>query len=283
MMRDLDIPVAMEIVPTVRAGDGLALSSRNARLGPDDRERATALSRALRAVADAIAAGERDAERAAARGRAVLAEAAHRARIPHRRRPRHARAARARRGERPRPRGGPRRAGTADRQRPHRHAGGDPGLGASTRQRSSDVLPPASRSSGRHPAQAGHAHEARRDAGAGRADRDGHRVRPPERARRRGGGRRRRARRRQRGQQRARLHRHGPGHGRRAADARRRRPPRAAHAAAGRRPPVRLLRGVRRAGDRHRAPVRQGGRLRRGQGRGLRRPRAGDRRAPACR
>ena len=75
MIRDLDIPVAMEIVPTVRAGDGLALSSRNARLGPDDRERATALSRALRAVADAIAAGERDAERAAARGRAVLAEA----------------------------------------------------------------------------------------------------------------------------------------------------------------------------------------------------------------
>ena len=75
MIRDLDIPVAMEIVPTVRAADGLALSSRNARLGPDDRTRATALSRALRAVADAIAAGEHDADRAAARGRAVLAEA----------------------------------------------------------------------------------------------------------------------------------------------------------------------------------------------------------------
>ncbi len=75
MVRDLDLPVALEIVPTVRAADGLALSSRNARLGPADRERAAALSRALRAVADAVAAGERDAERAAARGRAVLAEA----------------------------------------------------------------------------------------------------------------------------------------------------------------------------------------------------------------
>ena len=49
-----------------------------------------------------------------------------------------------------------------------------------------------------------------------------------------------------------------------------RRPPRPADAAAGRRPAVRLLRGVRRAGDRHRAPLRQGGRLRRGQARGRR-------------
>jgi pantoate--beta-alanine ligase len=75
MVRDLDIPVELAIVPTVRADDGLALSSRNARLGPEDRERATALRQALGAVADALAGGERDARAAADRGRAVLAAA----------------------------------------------------------------------------------------------------------------------------------------------------------------------------------------------------------------
>jgi len=75
MVRDLDIPVELAIVPTVRADDGLALSSRNARLGREDRERATALRHALGAVADALAGGERDAGAAALRGRAVLAAA----------------------------------------------------------------------------------------------------------------------------------------------------------------------------------------------------------------
>jgi len=75
MVRDLDLPVELAIVPTVRAEDGLALSSRNARLGAEDRERATALRRALGAVADALAEGERDARAAADRGRAVLAAA----------------------------------------------------------------------------------------------------------------------------------------------------------------------------------------------------------------
>jgi pantoate--beta-alanine ligase len=50
MVRDLDIPVRVEGLPTVREPDGLAMSSRNAYLGTDDRERALALSRALRAV-----------------------------------------------------------------------------------------------------------------------------------------------------------------------------------------------------------------------------------------
>jgi pantoate--beta-alanine ligase len=48
MVRDLDIPVRIEGMPTVREADGLAMSSRNAYLGDAERKRATALSRALR-------------------------------------------------------------------------------------------------------------------------------------------------------------------------------------------------------------------------------------------
>ncbi|MEX2106388.1 MAG: pantoate--beta-alanine ligase [Solirubrobacterales bacterium] len=50
MARDLDFPVRIEVLPTVRETDGLAMSSRNAYLEPPDRERATALSRALESV-----------------------------------------------------------------------------------------------------------------------------------------------------------------------------------------------------------------------------------------
>jgi pantoate--beta-alanine ligase len=50
MVRDLDFPVRIEGLPTVREPDGLAMSSRNAYLGPEERDRATALSRALREV-----------------------------------------------------------------------------------------------------------------------------------------------------------------------------------------------------------------------------------------
>jgi pantoate--beta-alanine ligase len=54
MTTDLDLPVRIEVVPTVREPDGLALSSRNARLAPDERARAVALSEALLA-AEAVA------------------------------------------------------------------------------------------------------------------------------------------------------------------------------------------------------------------------------------
>jgi pantoate--beta-alanine ligase len=72
MVADLGIPAAIEELPTVRAADGLALSSRNALLTADDRRRAPALHRALQAVADAVAAGERSAARATAIGREQL-------------------------------------------------------------------------------------------------------------------------------------------------------------------------------------------------------------------
>jgi len=50
MVSDLDFPLRIEVLPTVREPDGLAMSSRNAYLEPRDRDRATALSRALAAA-----------------------------------------------------------------------------------------------------------------------------------------------------------------------------------------------------------------------------------------
>lgn len=72
MVRDLDMPVRIEVAPTVREPDGLALSSRNAHLSPADRARATALHRALRAVQEAVRVGERDPDAARAHALAVL-------------------------------------------------------------------------------------------------------------------------------------------------------------------------------------------------------------------
>ncbi|KAA0683281.1 pantoate--beta-alanine ligase [Roseomonas genomospecies 6] len=55
--RDLDIPVRVEGLPTVREADGLAMSSRNAYLSADERARAPELNRALVEAASALAGG----------------------------------------------------------------------------------------------------------------------------------------------------------------------------------------------------------------------------------
>jgi len=63
MVQDLSIPVDLVVCPTVREKDGLALSSRNVHLGPDERRAAPVLHRALEAARAAFDSGERDAGR----------------------------------------------------------------------------------------------------------------------------------------------------------------------------------------------------------------------------
>ncbi|MFN2571168.1 MAG: pantoate--beta-alanine ligase [Gemmatimonadales bacterium] len=60
LVQDLDFPLTIDIAPTVRELDGLALSSRNSYLDPDERRSALALSRALRALEQGWRAGEAD-------------------------------------------------------------------------------------------------------------------------------------------------------------------------------------------------------------------------------
>jgi pantoate--beta-alanine ligase len=75
LVRDLDMPVRIEVCPTVREPDGLAMSSRNVRLSAAERARATALPRALAAARQAVAAGQHDAEAIRATALAALTSA----------------------------------------------------------------------------------------------------------------------------------------------------------------------------------------------------------------
>jgi pantoate--beta-alanine ligase len=72
LVADLNLPVRIEALPTVREPDGLAMSSRNALLSPAEREQALALPAALDASARLAAAGERSAEALLGAGREAV-------------------------------------------------------------------------------------------------------------------------------------------------------------------------------------------------------------------
>ena len=75
LVRDLDMPVQVEVCATVREPDGLAMSSRNAYLSADERERALALSHALEAAGAAVARGELRSSAVLAAARSELDDA----------------------------------------------------------------------------------------------------------------------------------------------------------------------------------------------------------------
>jgi len=75
LIRDLDFPIRLVAGETVREPDGLALSSRNAYLSPEERQRAPALSRTLFAARQRARAGVRDAAVLVGEARAELARA----------------------------------------------------------------------------------------------------------------------------------------------------------------------------------------------------------------
>lgn len=75
MVRDLNFPIEIVRAPIVRDTDGLALSSRNAYLTPENRATALSLSRAIRQAQAAVDAGERDAAKIEAAAKETLTAA----------------------------------------------------------------------------------------------------------------------------------------------------------------------------------------------------------------
>ncbi|MBV9147321.1 MAG: pantoate--beta-alanine ligase [Acidobacteria bacterium] len=74
MVRDLMLPVEIAVVPIVREKDGLAMSSRNTYLSPEERRQATVLSRALRKVERSYLNGEKDSAHLILEARKVFSE-----------------------------------------------------------------------------------------------------------------------------------------------------------------------------------------------------------------
>jgi pantoate--beta-alanine ligase len=75
LVRDLNLPVSIEVCPIVREPDGLAMSSRNQHLTPEDRRRALSLRRALVRAGESVAQGERHSTVVRAQALAELAAA----------------------------------------------------------------------------------------------------------------------------------------------------------------------------------------------------------------
>jgi pantoate--beta-alanine ligase len=75
MVRDLDVPIEIEVCPIVREPDGLAMSSRNVYLSPSERQRALALSQSLQLAKSLVSSGQTSAEVILARMRDHLTAA----------------------------------------------------------------------------------------------------------------------------------------------------------------------------------------------------------------
>ena len=74
MVKELDLDVEVAVLPTVREADGLAMSSRNAYLDPQQRKHAACLYRALTAAGELVRAGVREPEKVKQKARAVVAQ-----------------------------------------------------------------------------------------------------------------------------------------------------------------------------------------------------------------
>lgn len=72
MVKDLDLDVKIEVLPIVREKDGLAMSSRNSYLNPEQRKAALSLSKSLKEAREMIDAGERDSEKIIRRMKEII-------------------------------------------------------------------------------------------------------------------------------------------------------------------------------------------------------------------